>query len=163
MIRSSKRIKKEIEILESKYLFINEEIVYHNEEICLVIQPLENNKKYLIKIDKKTFPFKPPNIFLKRNHLKINYIYFLKQSFLFYEPKLNIKNNNCVCCYNLISNWTVSTNICKVIDESENFYLQLKNYREQYFGIKYLKEYINRNNLNILDTIIIITEYLKWI
>ena len=95
--------------------------------------------------------------------MKINYIYFFKQSFLFYEPKLNIKNNNCICCYNLISNWRVSTNIFKVIDESENFYLQLKSYREQYFGIKYLKEYININNLNILDTLNIITEYLQWI
>lgn len=163
MIKTSNRIKKEIELLESKYLFINEEIVYYNKEISLVIQPIQNNKKYLIEINKTTFPFKPPNIFLKRNNLKTNYIYFFKNSFLFYEPKLNIKNNNCVCCYNLLCKWTLATNIFKVIDESENFYLQLKNYREQYFGIKYLKQYINVNNLNILDTLNIITEYLQWI
>lgn len=165
MLRTTKRLKKEIDFLKERYLLLDEDLIEFNNYFHLVIKPIENNKKYLIEMDKSTFPFKPPNIFLltTNDNAKTNYIYFFKKSFLFYETKLDIQNNNCVCCYNLHCNWTLGTNIYKLIDESEDFYLQLKTYREQYFGMKSLKQFININNINILDVLNIIEDYLKWI
>ena len=64
MLRTTKRLKKEIELLKERYLLLDEDLIEFNNYFHLVIKPIENNKKYLIEMDKSTFPFKPPNIFL---------------------------------------------------------------------------------------------------
>ena len=154
----SKRIKKEINLINENLKDICKVILFSNNSSLKIFNFLLLNNNKIIDVSillSKEFPFSPPKVKIEDK----NYIYLLQKM----SNEMFIEKTKCFCCQTLAceSNWKPITKIYELILEINNNFDIYYKFKKREEEIKLLKKILKKKiTIEIDDIFNIICYYL---